>query len=120
MLFQERVLLFSYLDRQPVRPIFPVLPRFLLHFSSLGGVSYFPKFPKLLISFPASLGKIRFRGVGMGWKLNIGGGVLFNVFYANLKFREILVQLYAMHAKYYLILVGWVILIYYMCWGRVC
>ena len=48
------------------------------------------------------------------------GGVLFNVFYANLKFREILVQLYAMHAKYYLLLVSWVVLIYYMCWGRVC
>ena len=50
----------------------------------------------------------------------MGVGSLFNVFYANLKFREILVQLYAMHAKYYLILVGWVVLIYYTCCGRVC
>ena len=42
------------------------------------------------------------------------------MFYANLKFREILVQLYVMHAEYYFLLVSWVVLIYYMCWGRVC
>ena len=55
-----------------------------------------------------------------GWKPNIGGGVLFNVFYANLNFREILVQLYVMHAEYYFLLASWVVLICYMCWGRVC
>ena len=58
--------------------------------------------------------------MGKGWKPNIEGGVLFCVFYANLKFREIVVQLYAMHAKYYLIIVSWVVLIYYMYRGRVC
>ena len=58
-------------------------------------------------------------GVGRGWKPNIWGGVLFTGFYANLKFREILVQLYVMHAKYYFLLVVWVVLIYYMWWGRV-
>ena len=48
------------------------------------------------------------------------GGVLLTGFYANLKFREILVQLYVMHAKYYFLLVVWVVLIYYTWWGRVC
>ena len=58
--------------------------------------------------------------MGRGWKPIFRGGVLFDVFYANLKFREILVQLYMMRAKYYLLLVNLVVLIYYMCWGRVC
>ena len=48
------------------------------------------------------------------------GGGLLTGFYANLKFREILVQLYVMHAKYYFLLVVWVVLIYYTWWGRVC
>ena len=58
--------------------------------------------------------------MGRGWIPNVGGGVLFNVFYATLKFREILVQLYVMHTGYYLLIISWVALIYYMCWGRVC
>ena len=57
--------------------------------------------------------------MGKGWKPNFEGGVLFSVFYANLKFREILVQLCAMRAKYCLILVSWVVLLPYMCRGMV-
>ena len=31
-----------------------------------GGVGYFPKFPKLLTSYPADFVEIRLRGVGKG------------------------------------------------------
>ena len=47
---------YFYLGRRPVRLIFPILPCFVTVFRLLGGVGYFPEFPKLYISHHASPG----------------------------------------------------------------
>ena len=54
--FFRSVCSFFYLDRQLVQPIFPILPCFVTGFHLLGGVGYFPEFPKLSISHHASPG----------------------------------------------------------------
>ena len=69
-------------------------------FAFWGGVSYFSKFPKLLISRHVAFVEVRLRGGGRGWLHNYGSGVLLSVLGANLKFRKIVVQLYAMHGKF--------------------
>ena len=54
--FSRRVCSFFYLNWQLVRPIFPILHAFVTVFCLLGGVGYFPEFPKLSISRHASPG----------------------------------------------------------------
>ena len=64
--FYRSVCSFIYLVRQPVRLIFQVLLHFLDVYCFWGGVSYFPEFPKLLISRHVAFVEVRLGGGGRG------------------------------------------------------